>query len=106
MATTDAAKGSTLDRNEFFFALDDPLRRQILALLAQGRPLSVSEMAASTKRDPDLVSKHLRVLRDAGVVARERDTGRDGRRQVYEVPDQFLETPGVLDFGFCMLRFG
>jgi DNA-binding transcriptional ArsR family regulator len=52
------------------------------------------------------VSKHLRVLREAGIVAVERDTGNDARRQLYAVPEPFVVTVGVLDFGFCLLRFG
>jgi predicted transcriptional regulator len=96
---------TTLNQDEVFFALEPPLRRQLLGLLARGKPLSVSEMAEETRRDTDLVSKHLRVMRDAGIVASERDAGRDGRRQVYEIPDQFAAAPGTVDFGFCVLRF-
>ena len=96
---------TTLNQDEVFFALEPPLRRQLLGLLARGKPLTVSEMAEETQRDPDLVSKHLRVMRDAGIVTSERDTGRDGRMQVYEIPDQFVTEPGTVDLGFCVLRF-
>ena len=51
-----------------FAALGEPSRLQIVELL-RGRPLSVGEIAeALTIRQPQ-TSKHLRVLREAGVVA-------------------------------------
>jgi len=64
------------------------------------------DLAAQLGRDPDLVSKHLRVLRDVGVVVAEQDTGGDGRRQLYEVPEEFVTAPGTVDLDFCVLRFG
>jgi len=74
--------------------------------LAAGKPVAVSDLAAAVRRDPDLVSKHLRVLRTAGVVTVQRDTGNDGRRQMYALPAAFVLHPPCVDFGFCLLRFG
>jgi DNA-binding transcriptional ArsR family regulator len=53
-----------------FAALGEPSRLQIVELLRE-RPFSVSDVAeALTIRQPQ-VSKHLRVLREAGIVAAE-----------------------------------
>jgi DNA-binding transcriptional ArsR family regulator len=64
MATTD-----TLDRT--FAALADPTRRAILARLASGQA-SVTELAAPFAMSLPAVSKHLKVLERAGLVARGR----------------------------------
>jgi DNA-binding transcriptional ArsR family regulator len=60
----------TLDRT--FAALSDPTRRAILAQLAQG-DASVSELAAPFAMSLPAISKHLRVLEQAGLVERTRD---------------------------------
>jgi DNA-binding transcriptional ArsR family regulator len=52
-----------------FAALADPTRRAILARLASGE-LSVSELAAPFDMSMPAVSKHLRVLERAGLIAR------------------------------------
>src|SRR5438093_193752 len=106
METIDSSPKPRLNRNAFVRALSEPLRWDILGALARGRALSVSDLAAQLGRDPDLVSKHLRVLRDVGVVVAERDAENDSRRQLYEVPGEFVTAPGTVDLGFCMLRFG
>jgi DNA-binding transcriptional ArsR family regulator len=55
-----------------FAALADPTRRAILARLASGE-LSVSELAAPFEMSLPAVSKHLKVLENAGLIARGRD---------------------------------
>lgn len=55
-----------------FSALADPTRRAILARLAAGEA-TVSEIAAPFDMTFAAVSKHLRVLEGAGLVARGRD---------------------------------
>ncbi len=54
-----------------FAALSDPTRRAILARLAQG-PATVKELAAPFAMSGPAISKHLRVLERAGLVARGR----------------------------------
>jgi DNA-binding transcriptional ArsR family regulator len=54
-----------------FTALADPTRRAMLARLAKG-DASVSELAAPFPITIQAVSKHLRVLEDAGLVERSR----------------------------------
>ncbi len=56
-----------------FGALSDATRRGILARLARQGEASVSELAAPYKMSLPAVSKHLRVLENAGLVARQKD---------------------------------
>ena len=63
----------TADRlSSTFAALADPTRRAILARLASGHA-SVTELAAPFEMSMPAVSKHLRVLEQAGLIARSRD---------------------------------
>jgi DNA-binding transcriptional ArsR family regulator len=55
-----------------FTALADPTRRAILARLASGE-CSVSELAEPFDMSLPAVSKHLRVLERAGLIAKRRD---------------------------------
>ena len=50
-----------------FKALADPTRREILALLRERRQ-SVGELAGNFRVSRPAISKHLRLLRDAGLV--------------------------------------
>jgi DNA-binding transcriptional ArsR family regulator len=61
-----------------YAALAEPSRRQILDLLRDGER-SVGELVARLTLSQPGVSKHLRVLREAGLV----DVRRDGRRRWY-----------------------
>ena len=55
-----------------FAALADPTRRAILARLASGET-SVTELAAPFEMSMPAISKHLKVLERAGLIARSRD---------------------------------
>ncbi|HRN50672.1 MAG TPA: metalloregulator ArsR/SmtB family transcription factor [Anaerolineales bacterium] len=55
-----------------FSALADPTRRAILERLAAGRA-SVSELAAPFQISLPAISRHLKVLERAGLIARGRD---------------------------------
>src|SRR6187399_1538368 len=55
-----------------FAALADPTRRAILARLTSGEA-SVTELAAPFEMSLPAVSKHLKVLERAGLIARGRD---------------------------------
>jgi DNA-binding transcriptional ArsR family regulator len=63
----------TLDRT--FAALSDPTRRALLARLGSRESLSVSELAQPFAMSLPAIMKHLDVLSDAGLIAREK-TGR------------------------------
>jgi DNA-binding transcriptional ArsR family regulator len=72
----------TLDKT--FSALSDPTRRAILARLAEG-DASVSELAAPFAMSLPAISKHLRVLEQAGLVERTKD-GRVHRLRLVAQP--------------------
>jgi DNA-binding transcriptional ArsR family regulator len=55
-----------------FAALADPTRRAILSRLASGET-SVTELAAPFEMSMPAISKHLKVLEHAGLIARSRD---------------------------------
>lgn len=53
-----------------FSALGDPTRRQIIERLARGAK-SISEVAVGFPMSQPAISKHVRILEDAGLVKRE-----------------------------------
>lgn len=81
--------------SDAFNAVAEPRRRQILVLLAE-REHSVNEIVESLSVDQPSVSKHLRVLRDTGLV-RVRCNGRqklyrtnaEGIRPLHEWASEF-----------------
>ena len=76
-----------------FAALADPTRRRLLELLAAGER-SAGELADEFAISRPGVSRHLRVLREAGLV---RERG-DGRRRLYSVdPAPLAEVDDWLD---------
>lgn len=61
--------------SQVFSALADPTRRDMVARLADG-DATVSELAAPYDVSIQAVSKHLKVLEEAGLVSRSRDAQR------------------------------
>ena len=59
-----------------FVALADPTRRAILTRLSRGE-VSVMDLAEPFSMSQPAISKHLKVLENAGLVSR----GRDGKRR-------------------------
>jgi DNA-binding transcriptional ArsR family regulator len=68
---------------DVFEALGDPTRRQILSLLGTG-DRSVQEIADALPVSRPAVSKHLRLLKSAGLVAEEPR----GTRRIYRLQDE------------------
>src|ERR1700694_5236216 len=72
--------------------LADPTRRRILDLLRE-RPHLVGELVDQLKTSQPLMSKHLRVLRQAGLVA----VRQDAQRRWYELrPEPLAEVDAWL----------
>ncbi len=69
--------------SRLFAALADPTRRDIVARLAAG-DATVGQLAAPYDVSVQAVSKHLKVLEDAGLVRRSRDAQ---RRPVHLEPE-------------------
>jgi DNA-binding transcriptional ArsR family regulator len=68
-----------------FDVLAEPTRRRILDQLLD-RPRTVGDLVASLDVSQPSVSKHLRVLRDAGLV----EARKDAQRRVYELRPEAL----------------
>lgn len=76
-----------------FSALADPTRRDIVARLTEG-DASVGELARPYDMSLQAVSKHLKVLEDAGVVSRGRDAQRRPvhlEAEVFDLMDAWVE---------------
>jgi DNA-binding transcriptional ArsR family regulator len=70
---------------EVFVALADPTRRRIVELLSE-EERSAGELAAQFMVSRPAVSKHLRVLREAGVV----NVRMDAQRRIYRLDPKAL----------------
>ena len=76
-----------------FTAIAEPKRRAILSLLASSE-LSVGDIEERLRLSQPSVSKHLRVLREAGVV----ESRIDAQRRVYRIrPEPLMEVDAWLD---------
>lgn len=74
-------------RPDLFKALSDPVRISIVATLAaQPKAHTVSDLTACCGIDMSGVSRHLKILRDAGVVT----AHKQGRDKLYELKTQEL----------------
>jgi DNA-binding transcriptional ArsR family regulator len=73
-------------RPDAFLAVSDPTRRRILELLARDE-LSVSALCAEFDLTQPAVSKHLRILREAGLVS----VRSEGRFRRYAIEPRALE---------------
>ena len=72
--------------NDAFRALSDPSRREILRLLRQG-PRSSGEIAEHFQSSWPTISRHLGVLREAGLILGERH----GQQIIYELNTTVLD---------------
>lgn len=83
--------------------LADATRLAILELLL-GSPKYVGEMNAVLGLEQSLLSHHLKVLREAGLVR----SHRDGKAVLYTLAEgvQKMETGTAIDLGCCQLVIG
>ena len=77
----------SLPRGDPFDALGDPNRRAIVEMLASGDGRSVREIADALPISRPAVSRHLRLLKGAGLVIEEPL----GTRRIYRLHDQGVE---------------
>ena len=88
MSSDRNSRSDTLKtRASVFAALGDETRLSVLTKLCDGVPQSISRLTAGTKLSRQAVTKHLRVLANAGVV---RNT-RVGRESLFELELQPIE---------------
>ncbi|MGE6230083.1 ArsR/SmtB family transcription factor [Paenibacillus chitinolyticus] len=79
--------GSAEPKQDVFQAIADPTRRKVLNLLA-GQEMPVNAISGHFPMSRTAVSKHLRILADAGLV-QERKVGREKRYRLQ--PEPLLE---------------
>lgn len=89
----------TIPLDKLAEVLSSPVRWRILRELANGDQLMVVELAERIRQSPDLTSKHMGILRTAGIVIQ-------GRNRLYQIAPPFLadKTERLLDFGCYLLR--
>jgi DNA-binding transcriptional ArsR family regulator len=81
---------------DVFAVLADPTRREVVRLLGE-RPRRAGELAASAGTSGPAMSRHLRLLLDAGIVADERVPD-DARVRVFRLrPDALVAVQAFLD---------
>ena len=76
-----------------FLALGDPTRRAILAQIAEGA-LTVNDLVAANHLSQPGISKHLKVLEEAGLIRRERVAK---TRPVHLEPEGLQRAAGWID---------
>jgi predicted transcriptional regulator len=107
-ATTAAAKPA-VNMVNLLRALGNPVRWEVLQLLATEGPLSVTVLAARTDRAQHSMSKHLQMLRAVGAVVMVAGTDGDGRKLFHTLPPGCLRDGAngkEIDYGVCVLRLG
>jgi len=81
---------------DVFEALADPTRRHVVQLLGS-RPHRAGELADVTGMSPPAMSRHLKVLLDAGIVDDER-VADDARVRLFKLrPDSLVAVQAFLD---------
>jgi DNA-binding transcriptional ArsR family regulator len=81
-----AGRGAAGTAGDPFDALGDSRRREILHLLSTG-DMPVNEIAAALPISRPAVSRHLRLLKDAGLVAERAE----GTRRIYYLHDDGIQ---------------
>jgi DNA-binding transcriptional ArsR family regulator len=76
----------TPDLDRTLVALADPTRRRVVDLLRK-RPRRAGELADALDTTPPAMSRHLRVLRQSGLVAEDHD-GEDARVRIYRLQQE------------------
>jgi DNA-binding transcriptional ArsR family regulator len=81
---------------DVFAVLADPTRREVVRLLGE-RPRRAGELASTAGTSGPAMSRHLRLLLDAGIVADERVPD-DARVRVFRLrPDALVAVQAFLD---------
>jgi hypothetical protein len=103
IAASPAPKAATIPPVRLFKVLGNPLRWELMLLYADGRLMSATEAATAVHRPFHIVLKHLRILREAGLLNCQQ-SNQDARFLLYDMPEQWRPRAGVFDFGWCVLN--
>lgn len=95
---------ANLDLETVLSALANAQRLEMVRRMSRGETLTINGLVETTGRSYKAVHKDLGILLATGVVAVA--YGEDKRLGLFSVPAQYRSQPGVVDFGFCAVRFG
>jgi DNA-binding transcriptional ArsR family regulator len=97
-ASSSKSTANQLSRATVAYILSDEARWDILAELASGEGRMVIDLSDRIGRSPNSTTKHLKVLRDVGIVM--------SRYRLHFLVERFRPAPGVheIDFGHCVIR--
>ncbi len=84
----DAAEDVLVEAAPLFAALGDQTRLRLVSRLCEGGPMSIAKLTAGSEVSRQAITKHLRVMEDAGLVS----ATRQGRESLWE-----LETARLVD---------
>ncbi len=90
MSLSPKANNQNRFKSTIFRALADPIRMEIVSYLREGEKC-VCEIVPHLNLIQPLVSRHLKVLKDAGIVR----CRKDGTKRMYSIVDQKIF--GVID---------
>lgn len=76
-----SSRGSRPAKAAIFAALGDDTRLALIAKLSGGRPSSISQLTEGSRVTRQAITKHLRVLQNAGIVR----CSRRGRESLFEL---------------------
>lgn len=85
-------------------ALADPSRLELVRVLLRDKTGSVQQLAEAMDSPSYQVSKQLRILREAGIVASEK-SGRVLQNRIAPTFERKIGKQRVLDLGCCVFRF-
>jgi DNA-binding transcriptional ArsR family regulator len=75
--------------SEFLRALTEPARLELLRILLLHGPADVATIASHLPQDRSVISRHLKLLEQAGIV----ESQQDGRHRIYGIDGaSFIET--------------
>ena len=84
--TLDDVRATFRQCQSLFHALGDPARQEIILLLSANERLNVSQITEQMHLSRPAISHHLKVLKDAGLVALERESRENFYRLLWDEP--------------------
>jgi DNA-binding transcriptional ArsR family regulator len=87
MAARSSKAAALVASATLFAALGDETRLRLVARLCEGGPMSIAKLTEGADVTRQAVSKHLRLLEDAGLVR----VSREGRETVWQLEPRRLE---------------
>ncbi len=86
-------------------ALSDDTRWRVVHILLEEECANVTDLAVRMKVIQPTMSKHLRILRDAGIVVSEKEGTTVWCRVTPEFRQRLRDGRQILDLGCCTFRF-